>query len=306
MLLKLSTRSFILTRQRFIPPNKIFFRYLSTRPIPQLRKKTSNSNTIKFKFLALGIGSLTFALRDVQGDELFQKFPRSESVSFQEESKTGTKFPLTLEGYEAQDSVHWLVGHSVRCMLGFCRFEMARAYSFALYLSNEGVLRLKEEKEIGLNFTQDHEKLNEFLFPSPFMEKSADVELAYPSTIMRLVMQRTVDASHIVHGFKTSLDRRVKASKNSSFVSENDQVEIQRFLQFLTERGKWQKNDMLQLLRLPHGCIEVEINGEKDIFLQSEVLSWCLFDAFHGKSGHFQSKGKQEILERTKELVEIS
>ena len=71
----------------------------------------------------------------------------TDSVTGVVEPITKTRFPSTLFGYETPvgnpGSVHWLVGSSVRCMLNFCSFEPARAYSYALYVSQDCLEKFK-------------------------------------------------------------------------------------------------------------------------------------------------------------------
>ena len=71
----------------------------------------------------------------------------TDSVTGVVEPITKTRFPSTLFGYESPtgnpNSVHWLVGSSVRCMLNFCSWEAARAYSYALYISQDSFEKFK-------------------------------------------------------------------------------------------------------------------------------------------------------------------
>jgi len=70
----------------------------------------------------------------------------TDSVICATEPVTSTKFPLTLIGYAAPDSTHWLVAKTVRCMLGLCSIERARAYSYAVYVTDEGAKMCGELK----------------------------------------------------------------------------------------------------------------------------------------------------------------
>mmetsp|Transcript_1329 Transcript_1329/g.4088 ORF Transcript_1329/g.4088 Transcript_1329/m.4088 type:complete len:383 (-) Transcript_1329:360-1508(-) len=61
----------------------------------------------------------------------------ADSVLHSREPITGTAFPLTLMGYSSSDSTHWLVAKTVRCMLGMCSIERARAYAYAVYFGDD-------------------------------------------------------------------------------------------------------------------------------------------------------------------------
>lgn len=312
------------------------------RPLSYLKasRETKGSN-VRYSAIAGGIvlaAGLSLGLeKTVFCDRPAPQQSRSDSIETVEEVVTHTMFPITLFGYEYSYSVHWLLNTSVRCMLGMCSWDYARAYSYAVYISQTGLEHLKEEKQLGMELNQ--ENIVRQLFPMP-NTKSQQLEpyiqsvcyegrkigyeykerdgyylkanvgagvgslpFAYPSCVLRLVMLREVKCSHVARGFDTTLKRRLQPFKVNGSLSVAEQTACQEFLQVIKKDGTWKKGTVLELIRLPNGRLEVVIDGKSELLLNSEAVSFGLFDAYVGKNGHLTSQAWGELLDRTKEII---
>ena len=216
--------------------------------------------------------------------------PRAESLTQKQEPFTRTTFPVNLFGFEARSSVHWLLAISVRCMLGMCSIEMARAYSYGIYMSEVGLRRLKvhmNDKKL------DENELRKFLIPEPGSK--------YPSVVLRLAMLRQVKTDHVVHGFDTTLYRYMGKEYTAQ---EEKRV---KFLDAIRDQpgNMFQKGDEIDLVRLPEGRLEVVINGETKALIESEEISKALLEAYIGPKGHLSYKARDSLIERTEELLTL-
>jgi len=108
-------------------------------------QRSSADRAPKVVVAALGVGIACAFLSTIAYFEATR--PQCEpvdSVLVHKEKVTGTSFPLTLSGYTASDSTHWLGVASVRCMLNLCAFDRARAYCYGVYITPESATRVKD------------------------------------------------------------------------------------------------------------------------------------------------------------------
>lgn len=271
----------------------------------------------------------------------------SDSLMTVIEPVTETKFPLTLQDYAGYGSTHWLVARTVRCMLGLCSFERARAYSYAIYFSTEAAEACKKAENMDAvrekllptapcvdeAHAGDYEMddLPDFIAATKFdgakkgyvfkmdaqngglgyhkdtMSRAVFAvkesrETAYPSIALRLVMLRDQNGDHIAHGFDRTLLGRIRTAQENKKGPGKDAL---RKLTQLVGRQDWHKGDTLEFVRLPHGFVDVLINGDKRITLKSESFSWAVFDAYLGPKGHLTDEARKELLSRTEEIAEL-
>lgn len=276
------------------------------------------------------IGSKLISSKDIAVAE-----GRSDSFSSVEEPITKVSFPTTVEGYESGSSVHWLVGISVRCMMGFCSLSYARAYSYGIYISQQGLVDLKQENELGLELTENNifqqiapkesvfkenkaKNIPVFIESVEYKGKKAgykyvegsgyslmnkaaaeSLSVEYPSGLIRLIMLRDVKCDHVARGFGTTFKRRLKN------VYEENKEFCEEFLEIIKADGNWEKGTILEVLRLPEGRMEVMIDGDKKLTLTSEAVSFALFDAYIGENGHLSSSGRKNFVERCDEIIRM-
>jgi len=267
----------------------------------------------------------------------------SDSLLFVTEPVTHTKFPLTLNGYAFHDSTHWLVTSSVRCMLNLCAFEKARAYSYAVYFSSEAALACKDAKteqdivdkvlpkaicSIEAESASDDSDLPAFIPAKKFqgqkngyvfkMDNSngglgyhkdeyatvaaaTSMQVSYPSLVLRLVMLHDKGGDHIAHGFDRALLGRIRSAQGDSKTGTG-KTALRKLNRFV-EKHEWKKGTILEFTRLPEGFVDVSVDGSKVLTLRSEAFSWALFDTYLGPKGHLDATGKEQLLERTKEVA---
>lgn len=261
---------------------------------------------------------------------------------------TKTAFPSMLHGYTDANSTHWLVGTSVRCMLNMCSWERARAYSYALYLSDDALVRSKDAKTIeDMKQTLIPEEpvrreLNkkrtslqgpkELFIPSKnwqgarpgyffgtgdkgtgyyedFQAEAKEMfheeyDVFYGSAVLRLVMLKDVKTDHVAHGFDRTLLHRIRKAQGDQKKGLGKDT-LRTFTNYLVEQKQWPKGTILEFIRLPHGKVNVRVDGKHVLSLQSEAFSWALIDAYYGDKGHMSSSCKEAVLGRAHEVLRI-
>mmetsp|Transcript_722 Transcript_722/g.883 ORF Transcript_722/g.883 Transcript_722/m.883 type:complete len:391 (+) Transcript_722:333-1505(+) len=277
----------------------------------------------------------------------------SDSYASIQEPISGTNFPLNLFGYETQSSVHWLIGSSIRCMLNMCSLDFARAYSYALYISQESLEELQSKV---LKHPEDvtEQSFRNFIMPKEpvglenQIERRSSIKSAskfipnnafagkkegyvyklgeeglgyyldtqgdairemqgvkrYPSAILRLVMLHNVKGDHVAHGFDRTLLWRIRKLQNNNKSGPGKEA-LRHFTAFLRKEKEWAKGTVVDILRLPHGYISVRVNGKEKLELRSEILSYALLDAYYGEKGHFSKACKDDIVTRTREIINV-
>lgn len=119
------------------------------------------------------------------------------------EHRTGHTFPLTRGSGES------LLGVNTRCMLGWCRLSIARAYAFGLF-ADEAALRE------GASAPPGKPRLDALL-------DGAEAGIGVVSLV--LVIARSIEGDHLAHGFRNSvLNRYKKLIKSSVAVPDRAQA----------------------------------------------------------------------------------
>lgn len=123
----------------------------------------------------------------------------SDSIPRLREHRTGHTFPL-LRGDSA------LLGANTRCMLGWCRLAIARAYAFGLFADEVAL-----EAGVGAGGTR------------PRVAAVLDsAESGAGSVSLILVIARSIEGDHLAHGFRNSVINRYKRLvADRGFVVEN-------------------------------------------------------------------------------------
>lgn len=124
------------------------------------------------------------------------------------EHRTGQRFDMHRS---IQGSTTHLVGCNVRCMLGWCRVPIARAYAFGLYLDDDALLSLRRA-DSSSEAVATAEASQVVLKPS-LVASLLDTKVASPgdfSLAVVLVMARDIDGEHLAHGFQNSVLNRIK------------------------------------------------------------------------------------------------
>lgn len=118
------------------------------------------------------------------------------------EHRTKQRFPLH---HATPDSIPThLIGCNTRCMLGWCRIAMARAYAFGFYIDDDAVK---------WGFAQ-HQQTG----ARPTLSALLDAKQADSSTCtlsLVLVMARDIAGEHLAHGFRNSVLSRVTTANMS-------------------------------------------------------------------------------------------
>jgi hypothetical protein len=115
--------------------------------------------------------------------------PPADTTSIRE-YRTGHAFAL------AKPNAQLLLGANTRCMLGWCKLAIARAYAFGLY-ADEAALRAAAARAPGA--------------PSRAAALLDAVEAGAGSASLVLVIARAIDGEHLAHGFGTSVRARHRA-----------------------------------------------------------------------------------------------
>jgi len=141
---------------------------------------------------------------------------------------------------------------------------------------------------------------------------------SYPSLVLRLVMLHDKGGDHIAHGkyqvfgnvvlflsHMTGFDRallgRIRSAQGDSKTGTG-KTALRKLNRFV-EKHEWKKGTILEFTRLPEGFVDVSVDGSKVLTLRSEAFSWALFDTYLGPKGHLDATGKEQLLERTKEVA---
>jgi len=269
----------------------------------------------------------------------------SDSLLTVTEPISGSKFPLTLESYSDPGSTHWLVTKTVRCMLGMCSLDIARAYSYAIYFSSDAAMECKDMKkledvrgkvlpfemcQIETEFGDDDAKKEpDFIEASKFsgakpgyvfklddgrlgyhkdnnirIYRETAKEMSYPSLVLRLMMLRDQNADHIANGFDRTLLWRVRYAQGQNRKGKGKDA-LRHLTQLVKRQQSFKKGDILDFVRLPEGFVEVRVNGERKLVVQSEAFSWAIFDAYMGEKGHMSKESREELLSRVQEISSL-
>ena len=249
-----------------------------------------------------------------------------DSLSKVIEPISGTEFPVSILQYSDPTSIHWLLCYSLRCMMNFCRFTPARAYAYAIYISQNDFPNCEKaktyeeiiEKILPERNCQFEVLMNE-KFPSqyePFSEEThlqnsedttnnkksnsnlksiSEIDdsllpVPYPSMVLRMVMLRSADGSHIANGFKKNMQKRINHFEGNK--PGNGNRALREFIDFLESKKSWEKGTILEFIRLPEGYLKIRLNKENSssITLKSEIFSYCLFHLYLGPKGYITSK----------------
>eukprot|EP00511_Aplanochytrium_stocchinoi_P013628 CAMPEP_0204894298 /NCGR_PEP_ID=MMETSP1349-20130617/33347_1 /ASSEMBLY_ACC=CAM_ASM_000710 /TAXON_ID=215587 /ORGANISM="Aplanochytrium stocchinoi, Strain GSBS06" /LENGTH=373 /DNA_ID=CAMNT_0052061457 /DNA_START=1 /DNA_END=1122 /DNA_ORIENTATION=+ len=126
----------------------------------------------------------------------------------------------------------------------------------------------------------------------------------YPSSVLRLIMLRDVKTDHVAHGFDRTLLWRIRDLQNEEKQGPGKEA-LRKFTDFLRRQKEWKKGTILDLVRLPHGMVSVRVDGVEGILLHSEMLSYAILDAYYGPKGHFSAACKEDLIERTREIITV-
>jgi len=185
------------------------------------------------------------------------------------EKITKTQFVNAVVREDMDDKLLRLCAVSVRCMLGMCFLDRARAYSFGIYLGSSAVEDLCGENG-------SYEKLNpvpkQGLGPGPFYAapryagfrdgyvfqngpsglgyyrdpraaRNPAKRVASP-VLIRLVMLHDVDGEHLAHGFEKTLKPRVQQHMKDS---TEELAQITRLKNTFNKLGKIEKDSVFDL-----------------------------------------------------------
>jgi hypothetical protein len=124
-----------------------------------------------------------------------------------------THLQFVLQRRLADDVEAHLMGCNVRCMLGWCKLAIARAYAFGLYVDDDA---LKATHKLIVSEVDDNPKSSSSRpHAVPLL---LDLKLAEPSACtlsIVLVMARDIAGEHLAHGFRNSVINRLKGSRQT-------------------------------------------------------------------------------------------
>lgn len=135
------------------------------------------------------------------------------------EHRTGNVFALVREPIPNATSSAHLLGCNVRCMLGWCRLPVARAYTFGLYCNGAALLaaarRAASSGAVG-GVAESAEAVTGLLDECAELHTAANSVSTKNSPEQEeislvLVMSRDINGAHLAHGFRNSVLSRLPA-----------------------------------------------------------------------------------------------
>lgn len=240
------------------------------------------------------------------------------------EPVTQTEFANSIR--DLDNNLLRLAAVSVRCMLGLCYFNKARAYAFGVYLETGKVSKdlaelnalptqtlgaapfipspKHEGSKLGYVYYRGAQGLGYYL-DSAYKPKS--LEVAFP-VMIRLVMLHDVDGEHLAHGF----DKTLKTRLSKHLTPENRDVVMEQFGRFKNELhklGKLNKGCQLDFYRNAQGCLVFCRDGVALSTFDCTLLGWGVVDAFVGKEGHLTDKQPLldaiQLMQQVRPLAEV-
>lgn len=117
---------------------------------------------------------------------------------------------LTLPG---ATSDHWLLGANTRCMLGWCRLAIARAYAFGLYADQAALDRAirAAQQAVAAGSTSGPGSLALSALLDSKEEGGGSGGRGVGELSLVLVMNRDIPGDHLAHGFRNSALARLSA-----------------------------------------------------------------------------------------------
>ena len=199
------------------------------------------------------------------------------------EHRTGLSFPLTRRSDALLMSS--LLGANTRCMLGWCRLSIARAYAFGLF-ADEIALAAATRVPAG------ESRLSALL-------DCAETKTGTISLV--LVIARSIEGDHLAHGFQNSVLNRYKKLLASG------------------KRGGT-SSSLLDLQQSPSRAAEALSSGKAAAGLGPATITASsttattissgplaeLSNLCHGFSGHFFEVGDEAVLEWSNGVVSLS
>jgi hypothetical protein len=255
----------------------------------------------------------------------WRKLPNPSEKTIEIVSKT--QFPNAIIREDLDEKLLRLCVTSIRCMLGLCFLDRARAYSFGVYLGSAAVEDLCGEGG-------SYEKLNpipkEQLGAGPFYpaqryegkrdgyifqngpsgvgyyrdlrsSKQSGNRVTSP-VLIRLVMLHDVDGEHIAHGFEKTLKSRILPLMKDS---REELEQLNRLKMAFNRIGQIPKDAQVDLFRSETGVLSLIYNGTAIDHFDALLLGWACIDAFIGPNGHLSNQGKLELVNSAKAIYEV-
>lgn len=237
-----------------------------------------SKRSVHAMLLALGSATLVFTQQRHQPRLLeahsskvepkWQKLPNpSEKTT---EKLSGASFPNAIVREDVDEKLLRLCAVSIRCMLGMCFLDRARAYAFGIYLGSQAVEDLVKSNGDLSSINKMPEPTVTGLapfYPSGLYEGFRDgyifqagpsglgyykdskspkwqtTKLAAP-VLIRLVMLHDVDGEHLAHGFDKTLKSRVVPAMKES---KEELAQLTRFRTCLNRLDKIPQGSNLDL-----------------------------------------------------------
>ena len=194
--------------------------------------------------------NLTYAESAEPAKQPWQKLPNPSDRTI--EKTSGTAFPNAILREDVDEKLLRLCAVSIRCMMGMCFLDRARAYAFGVYLGSSAVEDLvKSNGNLeSINPVPKPEDSNQqaaapfyssprfsgsregYVFQNgaagigyyrdPKSTKWNSVRVSTP-VLIRLVMLHNVDGEHLAHGFEKTLKSRIQPRLKPN--NEGDELE---------------------------------------------------------------------------------
>lgn len=285
--------------------------------------------------LAVGLVGSDFVVkkaRSIRTEAKLEALPNPASLTV--EKVTKAEFSNSVKDVEG--NLYRLTTTSVRCMLGQCWLDMARAYAFGVYLGAPAIELLcaeasRQQEEApkdalarinplptvkfgkgpfyaaasfqgsreGYVFTRGEMGLGYYLDNPKYRSKS---EMVSPPVLIRLIMNHDVDGEHLANGFEKSLKPRILANMKDS---AEELEQLRRLRTLLNRLDRIPKGTQFDLFRCETGVMLFARNGEVMDSFDSTLLSWAMVDTFLGMAGHLKDAGKKDMLSTAEQIYRV-
>eukprot|EP00899_Mesostigma_viride_P001875 jgi/Mesvir1/11689/Mv00081-RA.1 len=173
------------------------------------------------------------------------------------EPTTGISFPRECLAEEEKEPVNMkLVGAAVRCMLGQCRYSLARAYAVGLYVQEGEEARRWQQHANECRASSPDARAEAACFAKKFEQVLA---LQGVARRLVLVMDRDVAGHHIAKGFDKSLLHRVRNAQGGR--QGPGKQALKRFTAVFSKVPLFKAGTKITMTWTPSGVLTMDIDG---------------------------------------------